>query len=57
MTEDKEYLDKILNDVAEIIEEASQATFAEAEEITEQLEELQSNMVEVLTTLRTDDDS
>jgi hypothetical protein len=57
MTEDKEYLDKILNDVAEIIEEASQATFAEAEEITEQLEELQSNMIEVLTTLCTDDDS
>ena len=57
MTEDKEYLDKILDDISNLVEEASQATFAEAEEVTEQLEELQSNMVEILTTLCTDDDN
>jgi hypothetical protein len=52
-----EHKEKILADISALIEEASQATFDEAEEITEQLEELQSNMIEVLTTLCTDDDS
>ncbi len=37
MTEHNEHKEKILTDISDLIQEASEATFAEAEEITEQL--------------------
>ncbi len=51
-----EHKEKILADISSLVEEASEATFAEAEEITEQLRELQANMIKVLDLLTTHSD-
>ncbi len=48
---------KILADISNLVKDAAEATFAEAEEIAEQLKELQSNMIEVLDLLTTNGDN